>query len=206
VELLVLVFVLSTSLILFVAGAEHAARQANLRSRLRMQQLLGLRAVRSVSVGLPVLELLAASGCFWSVATSSRSGLVVSLVAQTALYWSFAGYLMMVLRAGNAGVPCGCGPAEVPVGRSATARATGLGVLSCASAVSVTAFDLGPLTVRADARGLLACVAGLTLAILLVILAPTRRLEPLPASHRVPGNGDPSSTDKTPDPVMIGSA
>jgi len=206
VELLILACVLSTSLILLAAGAEHVAGQAKLRSRMLMHRLLGSRGIRWAGAGLAALEVLVAIGSFWSVATSSRAGLVASLLLQTALYWSFAGYLVMVVRAGNAGVPCGCGPAEVPVGRPAIARAIGLGVLSCVSAVSVTAIDLESLTIRVDARGLLACAAGFTLAILLVILPAARRVESLPSPRRAHESSDRSNPANTPDPMMIGSA
>jgi hypothetical protein len=206
VELLILVCLLSTSLVLFAAGVEHVAGRAKLRSRMLTHQVLGPRGVTLASVGLSVLELVVATGSLWFVATSSRSGLGAALLLQTVLFWSFAGYLVMVVRAGNAGVPCGCGPAEVPVGRSAIARAIGLGILSCASAVSVSAFDLESLTIRANASGLLACAASFTLAILLVILAPARRLEPLTGPRNVPETGGPSNPGKTPRQTMIGSA
>jgi hypothetical protein len=206
VEVLILVGVLTTSLILLAAGAEHVAGRAMLRSRLRVHQVLGAGGIRSVSAGLPVLELLVAVSAFLSVATSSRPGLVASLLLQTALYWSFAGYLVMVVRAGNAGAPCGCGLAEAPVGGSAIARAIGLGVLSCASAVSSAVVDLNSTTVRPDARGVLTCVAGFTLAVLLMILPSARRLEPPSRPHAGPHPSDPSNPGNTPEPMMIGSA
>ncbi len=205
-DLLILVAVLSTSLVLVASGVEHAAGQARFRSRLADHHVLGFRGVRSVGAALPVLELMVAAGAFWAVATSSRTGLVTALLVQTVLYLSFAGYLALVVKAGNAGVPCGCGPAEVPVGRSAIARAVGLGALSGASAVVIGAYALGPIHLRADVRGLLAGAAGFTLAVLLVILAPARRLEPLTTTQSGLPAGDPASPGTTPERTMIGSA
>jgi hypothetical protein len=49
--------------------------------------------------------------------------------------------------------------------------------LSGASAAGVAALDPDAVALHADARGLLAAAAGLTFAVLLVILAPARRLE-----------------------------
>lgn len=204
-DLLILAFVLSTSLILLAAGAEHLVTHPTLRSRMRMHHVLGPRGVRWASTALPVLELLAAVGTFWSVATSSRAGLVASLLLQTALFWAFAGYLVMVVRAGNAGVPCGCGPAELPVGRSATARAVGLGVVSLVSAVGLMALDLGSVTIGLDARGLLAGAAGFTLAILLVILAPARRMEALTNPDDVSRDRDQPAPGNKPALMTIGS-
>lgn len=212
-EILLLAAVLSTSFILFAAGAEHVAGQATFRSRIQTHRLFGARAVRLAGAVLPVLELLVSIGAFWSVATASRSLLLVSLLLQTALFFSFAGYLVMVVRAGNGGVPCGCGPAEVPVGRSAIARAIGLGVLSCVSAVSLVAFGVQALTIRADGRGLLAGAAGFVFAVLLVILAPARRLEPNSGpddadrtSAQVADASHSSHSHHPPDAMMIGTA
>jgi hypothetical protein len=177
VELFVLVSILSTSLILLAAGIQHLAANATFRSRLRAHGVAGPRAGQVIGAGLPVLEVLVAAATFAAVATANSTGLIAFLLVQAALYLAFAGYLARVVRAGNAGVPCGCGPAEVPVGRSAIARAIGLGLLSGASAAGVAALDAGAVALHADARGLLAAAAGLTFAILLVILASARRLE-----------------------------
>ena len=176
-DLFVLVSILSTSLILLAAGVQHLTGQATFRSRLRAHGVAGVRTGRVISAGLPVLEVLVAAGTLGAVATSSRTGLIAGSLAQALLYLSFAGYLARVVREGNTGVPCGCGPAEVPVGRSAIARAIWLGLLSGASAAGVAALDPGAVALHADARGLLAAAAGLTFAILLVILASARRLE-----------------------------
>lgn len=199
-ELLILVAVLSTSLILLASGAEHAVRRATFRSRMANHHVLGSRGVRVAGAALPVLEVLVAAGTLWAVATSHRAGLVAALLLQTTLYGAFAGYLAMVVRAGHAGVPCGCGPADVPVGRPAIARAAGLGALPGVSLVLLGAVPLGPVALGADARGLLAGAAGFTFAVLLVILAPARRLEPLRTPPGVPAD------DPRLEPTMIGTA
>ena len=176
-DLFALVSVLSTSLILLAAGAQHLFTHTVLRSRLAAHGVAGPLAGRVISTGLPALEVLVAGLTFWAVATASRTGLIVGLLAQTLLFLAFAGYLAQVVRVGNAGVPCGCGPAEVPVGRGAIARAIGLGVLAGVAAIGVTVLDPGTVALHADVRGLLAATAGFTFAILLVILASARRME-----------------------------
>ena len=205
-ELLVLVAVLSTSLILLASGAGHAAGPATFRSRMTHHHVLGSRGVRWAAAVVPVLEVTAGAGALWAVLAPSRAGLVAALLLQTALFGAFAGYLALAVRTGNAGVPCGCGPAEVPVGSPAIARAAGLGALPGVSvvilgALSLSSLPLGPVALRADARGLLAGAAGCTFAVLLMILAPARRLEPLTPPRSALSAGDP-----TPGRTMIGSA
>jgi hypothetical protein len=205
VELVVLVAILATSLILGAAGAEHVARQSKLRSRMRTHGVLGPRAVGVVSTVLPVLELLGGLGAVWFVVTSGRFGIIASLVVQTALYWLFAGYLVLVVRAGNAGLPCGCGVAEAPAGGSAIVRAIALGVVSCSSAASLITFGLDSVSIRANAQGLLAITASLSISVLLTILPSARRIEPTTRPRIEPQTGLPAKSSDMPDSVMMGS-
>ena len=173
----ILVAALSTSLILLAAGAEHVVAQGKLRSSLRVHGLFGPRGIGPVVIALPALELITAAGALGSVAVANQNWLVASLTLQTVLFGSFAGYLAMVMRAGKAGVPCACGLAEVPVGRAAVARAGGLALLSAVCALGATT-AAAPLTLPQGADALVTGLAAVTFAVLLVILASARRVEP----------------------------
>lgn len=202
-DILVLVSVLSPSLVLLSAGAQHLAKRSTLRSRMAAHGVLAPRSIAAVVVTLPLMELLIAAGVIYFLGVSSRSGLIASLVLQAVMYSSLAAYLVVVVRGGNAGVPCGCGVGEAPVGGPVIARAIVLGLLSATAAIGVGLLGQ-TLTVGLDTRGLLSVTAGLTLAILLVILVPARRLEASADRPDTPGTSNRSPLNPA-DRMTMGS-
>jgi len=161
VDPLAAVAALTTSLLLLASGVTHLRRPVG--AELAAHGVLPRNVRSAVATALPAAELLA--GLTGAVALRGPA-----LVFQTLLFAAFAAYLALVVRAGGAGVPCGCGLPEVPVGPVAVGRAAALAVLALVAA----AFSGGR---PPDAASLaLLAVAAPTLALLVAIVPAARRL------------------------------
>ncbi len=181
-SVLAAVAALVPALLLAAAGAGHARRRAALSADLAAHGVLGPGARAAVTPVLPAVELLVGLGVAGTLALGSRTGLLAALAAQTLLLAAFARYLAVAARSGAAGLPCGCGLPEVPVGPGAVARAAALGLLTVAAlATSAGPWWQGPP--RDAAEVVLVAAAAPTLALLLAVVQPARRR---PAPHPTP--------------------
>jgi Methylamine utilisation protein MauE len=161
VDLLAAVAALTTSLLLLASGIAHLRRPVG--AELAVHAVLPRNVRPAVAIALPAAELLAGLA---GVGTLRGPALVL----QAVLFAAFAAYLALVVRAGGAGVPCGCGLPEVPVGPVAVSRAAALAALALVAA----AFS-GGRPPDAGSLALLA-VAAPTLALLVAIVPAARRL------------------------------
>ena len=179
---------LTTSLLLLTSAVAHLRRPAALRADLAAHGVLPTRSRSLVVAVLPVAELATGGAGIVALVRGERLPLALVLAAQALLLAAFAGYLTLVLGTGRARVPCGCGLPDVPVGPAAVARAAGLAVLAAAAAVALALPGAAALAPDRDlATVALVAVAGPTLALLLAIVQPARRLPPGTRTLTLPG-------------------
>jgi hypothetical protein len=177
--LLALTGALAASVLLLAAGVAHVRRPgllaAHLAAHAAPRGSAGGGAPPAAALALGVFELGTGTAGVVAAGLGARTPVVAVLGVQTVLYAAFAAHLLRVLAAGGGGLPCGCGLPEVPVGQGAAARAAGLGLLSATGAAWAAIAWQSPLDADAGSV-LLLVVAAPTLALLLAVVQPARRL------------------------------
>jgi Methylamine utilisation protein MauE len=181
IDVLVAVAALTTSLLLSASAVAHLRRREAFRADLAAHSVPPGAA--AASPALPAVELATGVGAIAALAVGRHALLVAVLVAQAATFATFAGYLGFVVRAGRAGLPCGCGLPDVPVGPAAIGRAGGMALVAVvAAAWTASPSWTGVSTVPGDVA--LVATAGVTLAVLAAVVPSARRL---PATARPRG-------------------
>ena len=182
-SLLVLSLALAASLLLVAAGAGHLRRPVASAAALAAH---GLPAGRRATAALGVVEVVLGTAATLLALAGPASALRVALAAQSALYVLVTVHLVRVLRGGRGGVPCGCGLPEVPVGAGVAVRAA---VLAGASLAGLAWSESGGgAAVLRDPGLALVAAAAPTLALLLAVVPPARRL-PVPPVPPVSAGG-----------------
>jgi len=173
VSLVATVAAVTVALTLLAAAAGHARRPVVLAAALRAHAVLPARLAGPVAMAVAGVE--AVLGIAIALGILGPSGLVggldgglgvlggpavlvgPALAAAGCLFAAYAGYTAYVLRAGAAGVPCGCGGSDVELTGWVVGRAAAL------VAVALLGFVLAPSVLAIGWRAEVAialCAAG----------------------------------------------
>lgn len=181
IDVLAAVAALTTSLLLSGSAVTHLRRRAAFHADLAAHAVLPGAA--AASVVLPTVELASGVGAVAALAVGRQALLVTALLVQAGTFATFAGYLRLVVRAGRAGLPCGCGLPDVPAGPAAIGRAGGLALVAgVAAGWAASPSWTGVPTAPGDVA--LVATAGATLAVLAAVVPSACRL---PATARPRG-------------------
>lgn len=131
----------STSIVLctlLISGVSHLARPHMLVAALRMQGMPGRSLPLAVSAFVISAEVALPGLGLWGVTSGQVSATRISLIAAAALLALYSAWTAVLLRAGST-APCGCMGHADEINLWVPLRATILGVLATAGAVSIGA-------------------------------------------------------------------
>ncbi|OLF19124.1 MauE/DoxX family redox-associated membrane protein [Actinophytocola xanthii] len=164
--------------VLVVAVAERVRAPGALPFALAVHGIVPRHAVRPVAGAVTAAEVAVAAALLVGLVRASGSLTATALAVAAALFAGYGGYSRHVARSGRGG-PCGCGGAEVPMGRWVMVRAVTLAALAAFAATAAAV--VRPLT-RVDPPLVVALLAALTIGTLLWHL-PAAMHDPAPDRH-----------------------
>jgi len=137
-EVVAALLLLVPAVTLAVSAAQHLRDPLRFKAVLVAQQVIAYRYVGAAGRGTAVAEIVCAVG--GGVAAASvvaGGGLMVLGLAQSVLLFTFAAYVVVLLRRGRS-VPCGCFGSDKPASAGTALRAVLLGLAPVAAVVVTT--------------------------------------------------------------------
>lgn len=175
------------AVVLVFSGAAHLRDRAALGVVMARHRVLPAGLRRLTSAALPVLQLALGLALLVTIGAGASGASFALGLGAAALFLAFALYLHRASRApGAAGMPCGCGVGEAPLGVWVVARALLLAVLSGAGAIGGVTMTENPLAGAgsAGADGAVRVVVSAAAVLALVVA-----ISVLPAARAMPRVG-----------------